>query len=80
LVLNHFEIKGNTPFLAAPTYEAHGKLPIRLQDHNSPLRFRNIWVREIKPIESKQVREPYFRGDDGKEWPANQKTSAARTN
>jgi hypothetical protein len=76
LVLNHFEIKGNTPFLAAPTYEAHGKLPIRLQDHDSPLRFRNIWVREIKPIEGKQVREPYFRDDDGKEWPAKKADAA----
>jgi hypothetical protein len=40
-----------------------------LQDHGYPTRFRNIWVREIKPAEGKQVRKPYLKKDNGAEIP-----------
>ncbi|MGD9636881.1 MAG: DUF1080 domain-containing protein [Pirellulales bacterium] len=70
LILNHFEVVGLTPWTDAPKYEAHGAAPIRLQDHGHPVRFRNIWVRELKPLEAKRIREPYFHDhDSGKEWP-----------
>jgi hypothetical protein len=70
LILNHFALKGDTPFTKPPIYSKHAdRLPIRLQDHGNPTRFKNIWVREIKPAEGKHVRKPYLKRDNGEETP-----------
>lgn len=49
LIQDNVEIKGTTPYIGWPKNPAHGKGPLRLQDHgdNSRVSYRNIWVREL---------------------------------
>lgn len=52
LVQDHVEIKGqNADHVGQPYPPTPEKLPLRLQDHNHLVRYRNIWIRELKRSE-----------------------------
>jgi hypothetical protein len=57
VVQNHFELQGGTFYDQPAHYDPKGhpeKLPLHIQYHGNPVRFRNIWIREIQPIVGKK--------------------------
>jgi hypothetical protein len=47
LVQNNVTLHGPTEYIGEPLYREHGKAALELQDHRSPVAYRNIWIREL---------------------------------
>jgi hypothetical protein len=54
LVHDQAAFTGRTVHGREAAYQAHeDRLPLMLQDHGDPVRYRNIWVRELAPLDGR---------------------------
>ena len=60
LVQDNVRPLGPTSWLQHKSYEAGpDKLPLSFQDHGNPVRYRNVWLRELAPENIVQPDKPY---------------------
>jgi Domain of Unknown Function (DUF1080) len=61
VVQAHFQLEGGTFYDRPVHYEPHAaKEPLRLQDHGNPVQFRNIWIRELTPVNYSMEGKPAY--------------------
>ncbi|HWA86309.1 MAG TPA: family 16 glycoside hydrolase [Opitutus sp.] len=59
LVQNNVELTGPTGWIGRAPYSPHPeRLPIAFQDHGNPVRYRNVWVRELGHHRHKEFLPP----------------------
>lgn len=59
LVQNNVELTGPTGWIGRAPYKAHPeRTPIAFQDHGNPVRYRNVWVRELGNPRRKEILPP----------------------
>lgn len=57
VVQNNVELTGPTGWIGRVPYKAHPeRTPIAFQDHGNPVRYRNVWVRELGNYKRKELR------------------------
>jgi hypothetical protein len=68
VVHNHYALQGSTSYTEAAKYSPHpDKLPIHIQDHGNPVKYRNLWIREnIQPLVGKQPDKVEEKKEEGK--------------